>query len=570
MNFITLKKYVKSPGLAMGTLCFICYLVGSLILNNGKSLAIQAISCVLKVQQVCFLFFLFVSYELFSKSKRCCCEEVLGSVKYGKLKEKMYALRLLLIEMLCVSVCLFLFVYCHGENSKAYFEYCLKLISIHNFLLCLFAVLLGVLLSETASRVQAYTVMMLLYILFGSKIITSLQQMSYSNDLFYRFTDLLGIYSRDYDTLSDSYYLTSVENVNIERIFVWLFFTGGIFLILKMKRWKKCLAVFLFGLSIFVSKLFFQPTSAVNIDFGSSGQDVLTTDDTYYRVDVDCEDTSQYEEAKFKVKGYKAEFSAERQLQAKVTVAMEKNTLEQYAFTLYHGYKIKKIEDSCGNSVKFQQSGDYVTVSGGEDTLTFYYEGYCKRYYSTSQGMYLPAYHSYYPMPGKRRVYWWTYGYYGNSLESLGYPVNFDVTIKTGLEVACNLKQIGENHFVGVSDGVTVFASNFLNKTVLGDCTVVTSRLSEEGMELKVDESGYGESYRTFADNYSNNQHQAKMIFVPPYLNGEFYYFGNDHVIGDIDSLEFHYQEYQATGSLYDFISEEEVQRELESQMEEE
>lgn len=566
MTLLTMKKYIKSPILALSTTCFWGY-IGFCLMKAKAHLAIEAIACVLKLQQISFLFFLFLSYEFFSMSKKNHCQEVISSIRGGQLKERIYQFGCLLLEAGILCVCLLVYVFYRGEPDVDYFLFSLRLIMIHCFLLYFLAIFLGLVFSIALSQAQAYFGMVIVYSIFSSKIISSIQQFSYGKEWMYRISDLLSLYSRDFSALSDSYYLFSVENVNIQRTAIWICVVACIFVCVEMKKWKKAFVLIPLGAVVLFGTYFMQPTCAVNVDNGVSGQDALTTDDTYYRVSENCEDESQYQSAEFQVASYKADFSVGRQLEARVTMKLTENKQQRYTFTLYHGYLVNKIEDSQGREVEFRQEGDYVTISGSEyDTLTFYYEGSCKRYYTTSQGIFLPAYLAYYPMPGKRKVYRIQYGYWGNSLETLGYEAFFDVKVNTKQEVFCNLQEVEDKHFKGESDGITIFASDFLEKTSLGKSTLITSALGEESKSLEEDR----ERYLSFLESYYTEEQQACTIFVPPYINGEFYYFGKDHVIGNISALEYYYQKYIETGDMYDLLTEEELENILSIWSEEE
>ena len=554
MGSITIKKYFKSPILLVSTVVFFSYMFFWLI-RVRQYLPVNAISQVLHTQEISFLFFLFVSYEFLVKAKKDNCEELLGSIKHAKLKDIMCALIWLILEMIILCIGIFTVLYETGENTMAYIEYTVKFVGIHYFLLNVLAIVVGAIFSVIFKPIHAYTGMLVLYMLFSSKIISSIQQLSYGKEILYRFSDLLSVYSRDFSAMGDSYYLYSVEFVNVERILIFLGIFLSLFLLVRQNGWKKITAMGPVVFTIVCIVLFFKPTSAVNLDNGVSGQDALTADDTYYRASNDCMDETQYSTPKFQVSSYKAKFQIDRQLHAQVTVELKENRNSQCEFTLYHGYKIKKIQDQNGKAVHYEQKGDYITIDENASKYTFFYDGYCKRYYSTSQGAFLPGYFSYYPMPGKRRIYWIADGYWGNALEGLGYCVNFDVTINTNTKVACNLEQKGDRHFVGKSDGMTIFASNFLDRVSFGKYTIVLSRLSEEYATLEENR----ECYQKKKKKYQNKGQKVKTIFIPPYLNGTMYYFGKDHVIGTVDTLEYYYNIYKTTGYLYDFISNDEL-----------
>lgn len=554
MSILTVKKYIKSPVLVISTICFLMYF-GFSIYKIEVTMATDAIVCALKMTQITFLYFLFVSYEFFSQSKRSHCDETIGSIGMGRIKEDGYQFFFLLLQGFLLCVYLYRYVCSGGDNSRAFAVFSFKLIGIHYFLLIVFAILLGMCFSKLCSQVTAYCTMIGFYMLFSAKVIEGMQQMAVGNGKAYRWIDLINLYSKEYDAMTDSYYLYSVENVNIQRIGIWIFLCLVLLCFFSFKR-KKLFTLIPFTGLVVCMVYFFMPTSAVHLDIGFNGQDAWTENLVYYEWMIDCEDESRYQDADFQVTSYEAKFKVNRQLSGKVTVGLKESGREKYDFTLFHGYKVEKIENQEGESVPFEQKEDYVTVKGtGCEALTFYYEGCTKRYYSTSQGIFLPGYWAYYPMPGKRKMYRKQLGYWGDELESLGYEVPFEVTVDTKQKAVCNLEEIGKNHFKGVSDGITIFASDFIVEQRIGNCRIIMPSLGGEQQIYKEEI----ERYEAFIKKYNTNQQEAKTIFVPPSINGQFYYFGKDHVIGELTVLEFEYDHFLETGELYDLISEDEL-----------
>ncbi len=119
----------------------------------------------------------------------------------------------------------------------------------------------------------------------------------------------------------------------------------------------------------------------------------------------------QYEkkEAGFSVKGYQMDIKASNQLTFKATLSFEDigTNEEPYAFTLYHGFQIKKIYTQSDDILGFQRDGDYLYVYAPETAkeITFEYEGNGCPFYGEYAGIYLPAGLPYYPIAGFHKVY---------------------------------------------------------------------------------------------------------------------------------------------------------------------
>ena len=95
----------------------------------------------------------------------------------------------------------------------------------------------------------------------------------------------------------------------------------------------------------------------------------------------------------FKIAEYNADLRAFLKLSATVTMTVDNTDLEEYAFTLYHGYKVKSAKDQNGNTLNFAQDGDFLTVYTQEKTktITLKYTGFSTKFYSNVQGLFYRA-----------------------------------------------------------------------------------------------------------------------------------------------------------------------------------
>lgn len=114
-------------------------------------------------------------------------------------------------------------------------------------------------------------------------------------------------------------------------------------------------------------------------------------------------------EADFSVTGYQMDIKASNQLTFKTTLSFGdiSTNEEPYAFTLYHGFQIKKIYTQPDDILSFQRDGDYLYVyaPAGTKEITFEYEGTGCPFYGEYAGIYLPAGLPYYPIAGFYKVY---------------------------------------------------------------------------------------------------------------------------------------------------------------------
>lgn len=88
----------------------------------------------------------------------------------------------------------------------------------------------------------------------------------------------------------------------------------------------------------------------------------VSEDQNYYETQPEIEET----QSDFQVQAYDMELTFGHELSAKVTASiMSGNTPKQCYFTLYHGYKISKIESNEGETLSFTPGG---RRGGGRDT----------------------------------------------------------------------------------------------------------------------------------------------------------------------------------------------------------
>lgn len=544
------------------------YLVNSVLV--GFVSWVDSFVVCMKALELTFLFFLFLSYEFFSKVRRERVEETIACI--GGRHSHIVLMQGILLVILNFLYCTVFVIYqiiamrINEIHSRRYLMFILVSVFLYHFLLYLFAILGGRVFSLLRSKAAGYCLLVAAWFLFNGKLISTLHQISYGREWLYRISDLLGLYSRDYEVVwGNGYYIFSLEAVNFQRILFWILLMLSVIISCSRVRARK----FWGGLSVMgtvVSLIFFfQPTSAVSLDCGASGQDALTADDVYYQLN-DCMDMAQYREADFKVKCYDFDLTVCRELKAEVTVEPDRTDLKEYYFTLYHGYRLKTVRTSSGTELSFERKGDHIRILApkGEQVkaLTFTYEGGGKRHYSTEQGIYLPGYFAYYPMPGCRQVYICQNGYMGNTFEGLGYEVSFHGQVHTDVPLYSNLSLTGDGMVSGTSDGMTLLGSYFAEEYEVEGCRILFPLLCNDQERPDEDAEEWAAFIRRYAG--SGADLTGKTIITPPYMNGSFWFFGTDHVIGRLVDLEDRYEKYIKEGELYPYLSDEELMQELE------
>jgi hypothetical protein len=385
---------------------------------------------------------------------------------------------------------------------------------------------------------------------------------TYGEGIQYKISRLLSLYVLSYGSATNHYYLLPMEVADWQRIGVWIGLFGSIVLCLSMKGLRRMIAAFPFVLAIVCAIFFWRPSA----DLTSGGpQDSWGADQIYYEITNQVEE-GIYDDADFKVKRYRLELQINRQLTATAEVSVDQPNLDEYRFTLYHRYRVNSITNQYGKPMEFTQTGDYISVrnvqNNSVEALFFEYGGVGKAYYSTHQGMFLPAYFEYYPIPGFQRVYLDRPGYSGFTLECLPYKVEFEVGVDTAKEVYCNLDTVGGNRFQGVSDGLTLLSGLFVRESNIGNTRVVYSFMDfDKENDPIVNKEGFENFLQSCRESgYSLNE---KTIFIPPLGNYDSYCFASDHFIGSLINLKYWFERYNTNTELYYFMDDEEYQKEL-------
>ena len=207
------------------------------------------------------------------------------------------------------------------------------------------------------------------------------------------------------------------------------------------------------------------------------------------------------QKANFTVKKYNMEFIIRNQLEAVVSMEIEQNERQnEYPFTLYHEYKIQKVYDQDGNTLKYKRKNDYILIYPTNNTskISIEYCGTGSPYYSESNGTYLTSGFPFFPFPGYSIVFDEVNGCFAN-LE-LEKEADFDIRIKSSNKFYCNLLKESENHFVGASKEIILlsgmvseytygtirflYPSTFRQEIVEEQIEIFMERMSQEYEEL--------------------------------------------------------------------------------------
>lgn len=517
--FRLLRLFYKSAVLIVFTILFFILSIGFLSYSyltstSGNGVEYHFLAHTLVLSLFAFLFFLFVSYEFFYKMKQASLEETLRSMRNGLasfLLQGFAVLLSILLPYFAILLLINLFVFQGFER-----EYVLHVIQnlLCNLLLVPFAgVVVGAGIATMQKRVSSCAVLLLCCLLVSplpDTLAVILFESSHVSvfPLLYFFR--LHIQDLDWDIPHFGYSLLQY------RWQLPTFWILGMLLYLlcyslkSNRRRMKYASLAVLGAACGLSLIcYLQPTSRVllgSYDPVNGG----IADQNYYTWHKQRE-----EAADFRVTDYRMDISFHRLLKAKVQVTLDKPSLPEYRFTLFHSYRVKSVQNSAGEKLAFTQEGDYLTVQNpnGRDcgVLTLSYSGSAARFYSNAQGAALPGYFPYYPHSGFSPVF--DTKLYGVERFFLSKETSFHITVDSPRKVYCNLPAEGTNVFAGKSNGVTLL-SGFLKEQTADGVKVVYPYLDQEYAGDSI-----ASSYipTAFADGVLDDSVQT--ILVLPHIN---------------------------------------------------
>lgn len=322
----------------------------------------------------------------------------------------------------------------------------------------------------------------------------------------YPIYNVFNIYSPSLDWMPNFLFGYSVLPYRIALLSAWILLFSFILLIkiCRLKILKRITSIVCVILCIFNIVIYDQPSSKNIMNF--SPTEGLSADFWHY----DAIEQKK-EKEKFEVSSYKLDLNITNQLNVIAELEVSKN-LNEYKFTLYHGYKVNRIYDHNGSNMNFIQEGDYLTVSNDLNTTKFCIE-YCgssTKFYSNKQGIVLPGFFPFYPHPGYKYVY----NVDDQSFDKLllSNEAKFEVNI-TGINhrIFSNLSKQGtDNKFTGKSTSLTII-SGFADSYDVNGIEIIYPYLDTYALPI----SAIEQNIKEFCNEYSNSNKFGKIIVMP-------------------------------------------------------
>lgn len=449
---------------------------------------IRSLEMTIELAKYSFPFFLITAYLYTVEDCRDGIAEVIAAIASGRLKASLYKILVLqiwngIITAFFLGINIYLSIYGGGRGGKEYIQYVVELWILYFTLPNLLASLLGLCLSGVQNKRMGYSGIVLFSYMFAGGFAFFLQMMSQKIDVLYRIADIFCIFARGTRRAVNAYYLIPIEGNNWLRIMIWIILAEIILLNLLGTRKRKFKTIVFFIVLAGIFSLYIRPFGGAYNDGLATGHDEWTTDQYYYAI---YQYEGEIEPARFRVTDYDIRFTVDRELSADVIMKLDITDLEQYAFTLYHGYRIKSVQDKDGNDLSYVRERDYIRIVNDTeylDEIHIRYAGYSRFFYATSQGIYLPAYFDYYPTAGCKKIF--DNEAYEYVRKDVNATSHFRLTIDAPETVFTSLEQTDEGSYEGDAEGVTILGSRFA-KCFWGDgIRIVYSGLAHDEQDIE-------------------------------------------------------------------------------------
>lgn len=512
--------------------------------NHFLNLSNEPFMRCIMTQVILFFVFMLLSYMIFYENNRKGIHENRKIFWKGAFIQDVQCFLVLIGTVVLTVLFAGIFFFCFYHRISVILTggmvvYIIRFLVLYLALPMFIAILAGRVSAMIENRLRGLTVLFFLFYLFGFGFIGMMFDMfSYRNYPGWRFTTLFCLMHFDPGCMYDLNYLASMEPMQWYRAFFWIFLFGGFFLLGMLK--KKWLSLLPFGMAFVSLVLYFQPSGAMMSFQTSSGFDYVFQDYWYYYNNQTCQEYTAQSKNDFTVITYDMNLTISDILKADVAVELNEASLDEYQFTLYHGYQIKSITDGDGDALPYTRVGDYILVKNEKHYLKeirFTYSGYSSNFYSTTQGIYLPANFEYYPRAGWTPVYNNDHNFYTPDVPDTLAEFRVKLFTKGKYPLFCNvsLKECGKTkgfyqyELDGNTDGLTLMASPFLGEVVVDGVRVISSRFAHN------EYPGYQDNEETYREvfeklNRMGISMEGKVFFEAPHHNWDSYYLGQDSI----------------------------------------
>ena len=558
---LELKRFIKNPILLIFSAFILIWMVMYLFFDSELKISRRpelVIENVIKALPIMFFAFIIISYEMFYQCKKHKLDEVVSTIKNGRIKEIGGIFFILTVMDAILSFISFLacYIYYQEKNiiNNAYMAYTIRVIIIYVFLPLVLSMFLGMVAAQFKNRITGISVALILYFLFDSTFISFLMALFISNVDLSNLSLLFAVIYRCPEMIVDRNYFITAENIHIYRIIFWIVVCIALVVMKNIKNNFKVAASLLAVVLAF--NVAMTPSGASYQFLEMSNCDAWVHDQIYY-ADYFTKYETENKEILKQVENYEDDFVADsyemnldisNQLNAKVSVKPSLKNKEKYHFTLYHGYKVKKVSNEKGKDLKYKRVGDFIEIysnSKNIEEINFEYSGHCGFFYATSQAVNLPGGFAYYPIPGWHIVYSGEEDEFKNNL--LKNKSEFSVSVhNTKFKLYSNLteKETSDDvtRFEGKANTFLLIGNPYLKKKNIEGVDVIYSQ-----MENEQDPEQQKEDYQILLDSLKTHKIADKEINIFLYQTGgsEYSSMGDGYLYGNLLSIPDYLDELQ-------------------------
>lgn len=557
---LELKRYIKNSILLISSAFILIWMVMYLFFDSELKISYRpelVIDNVIKSLPIMFFVFIIISYEMFYQCKKHKLDEVVRTIRNGKIKEIGGIFFILIAMDVILSFISFFACYSYYQEkniiNNAYMIYTVRVIIVYIFLPLVLSMFLGMLAAQFKNRITGISVALILYFLFDSTFVSFLMALFISNVDLSNLSLIFAVIYRCPEMIVDRNYFITAENVHIYRIFFWIVVSIA-FIVIKNTKNSIKVAVSLLAVAVAFS-IAMHPSGASYLFFEMSTCDAWIHDQVYY-TDYYTKYETKNKKILKQVENYKDDFVADsyemnldisNELNAIVSVKPSVNNKEEYHFTLYHGYNVKKVSDDKGNDLEYKRVGDFIKIYSKNkniEEINFEYSGHCGFFYATSQAVNLPGGFAYYPIPGWHTVYSGEGEFKNNLLKN---KAEFSVSVHNGkFKLYSNLKEKETSddvtRFEGKANTFLLIGNPYLKKKNIEGVDVIYSQ-----MENEQDPEQQKEDYQILLDSLKTYKIDNRKVDIFLYQTGgsEYSSVGDGYLYGNLLNIPNYLDELQ-------------------------
>ncbi len=444
-------------------------------INEGENIHALDLECSLYMFTIIyFIIYMFVSYEYIYQVRACSLLETADCtyMESAYLVKKQIKIMTIIIAVQS-AVLLFIQTVCElaaGNLTIKYFIYIVLSTFLNFFLVMLVGIMIGAFASLKLKRVPAYCLMVLISAI-SVGLLDSVWEMIYEKTYIdvTKITDLLNILVPSATWTPNDAIGYSILPYRFATLLLWVsVLTLGIVLSLHKREKKKIKATVSALLAVVFLAVYLLPSSKLTMGNLLSGDVVHFpgNDEMFYYERYSDHIVS--EEADFSITDLSMDFSAVLELNATVTIKVDKTDLDAYKFTLHHCYKVKEVLIN-GENTDWERNYDYLEVynaNANAQEITVKYSGHSDRYYSNIQGTFLTGSIPFYPIAGYYDIY--DENNQNLYLKQKSDYINFDIRVSSPGKYYSNLEETEKNHFAGKAKSFFLLSGLYKEKDIDG------------------------------------------------------------------------------------------------------